>query len=56
MTKTKRLYSLFEKQNGKWVRISNYSYTKSSAVKIYQNALLAYAMGECNNERSLRPV
>ena len=38
--KESRLYSLFEKREGKWVRISTYAFTKTVAVKHYQNRLL----------------
>ena len=38
--KETRLYSLFEKQEGKWVRQSGLALRKSSAVRIFQNALL----------------
>ena len=36
-----RLYSLFELQNGKWVRVNSNAFRKSSAVRIFQSALLA---------------
>jgi len=36
----KRLYSLFEKQDGKWVQISKLGARKSAAVRIFQCALL----------------
>ncbi len=39
MTQT-RLYSLFEKVNGKWERQSGLALHKSSAVRVFQNALL----------------
>ncbi len=39
MTQT-RLYSLFEKVNGKWVRQSGLALHKASAVRVFQNALL----------------
>jgi len=35
-----RLYSLFEKVNGRWVRQSGLALRKSAAVRIFQNALL----------------
>ncbi len=37
----KRNYSLFEKQDGKWTQISTITIPKKSAVRIFQNALLA---------------
>jgi hypothetical protein len=44
--KQSRLYGLFEKQNDKWVRLyPDMAYTKSSAVRVFQNALLAGAFG-----------
>ena len=51
-----RLYALHERQNGKWVRISNGAYPKKVAVQLFQSALLAYVLGGASNERSLRPV
>ncbi len=35
-----RLYSLFEKIDGRWVRQSTASYHKASAVRVFQSALL----------------
>jgi len=54
----KRIYALFEKQNGRWVRISSFAYRKSSAVRIFQGALLAPFLGgeSFRGVRSLRPV
>ena len=52
----KQRYSLFEKVNGKWVRISQSSYYKQDAVRLYQNALLAYALGQVESERCLKIV
>lgn len=43
----KRLYSLFEKQDGKWVRICDQAFHKEAAVRIFQNALLAPLLGNC---------
>jgi hypothetical protein len=44
--KETRLYCLVEKNEaGKWIRISKYAYRKSSAVKLFQNSLLAGAFG-----------
>lgn len=57
MIKNKPLYGLFEKVDGKWVRLFPLmSYPKSSAVRIFQSNLLAYAMGAVPYERSLRKV
>ena len=36
----KRLYSLFECVDGKWIRLDQYAYVKTSAVRIYQSRLL----------------
>ena len=36
----KRMYSLFENINGRWVRLDQYAYVKTSAVRIYQSRLL----------------
>jgi hypothetical protein len=50
-----RLYSLYQKQNGRWVRTSKAAFTKQSAVRVFQNALLA----SCFNgwqECRLRPI
>lgn len=42
MAKETRLYGLFEKVEGKWVRLlPTLSFTRSKAVKVFQNALLA---------------
>jgi len=36
-----RLYSLYQKQNGKnWTRISSLAYKKASAIRIFQGVLL----------------
>ena len=35
-----KLYSLFEKQDGKWVRQSGLTLRKDAAVRLFQNALL----------------
>jgi len=57
MAKEKRQYALFERQDGKWVRISTYSYKKSAAVRLFQDALLAPLLGgDCKGIRELRPV
>lgn len=51
-----RKYSLFEKRGRYWVRISTVSLYKNAAVQFFQGSLLAYAFGEVQYERSLRPV
>jgi len=39
----KRMYGLFEKQAGKWVRVyPELAYPKRVAVRIFQNRLLGY--------------
>jgi len=41
----KRMYGLFEKQEGKWVRVyPDMAYTKQTAVRIFQNKLLGHAL------------
>lgn len=57
--KTKRLYSLFEQQDGRWVRISTLAYPKPTAVRVFQTALLApylYPNESVKGKRELRPV
>jgi hypothetical protein len=59
--RVKRQYSIFEKQDGKWVRISELSFVKESAVRIFQNMLLEPFMNGIDGEnikgvRELRPV
>ena len=59
MSKHKRLYSLFEEQNGEWVRISKLALPKESAVRTFQNALLApylYPTDDVKGLRELRVV
>lgn len=52
-----RKYGLFEKVDGKWVRLHpNLSFTKSTAVWIFQNALIEGALGYVPNERRLKPL
>jgi hypothetical protein len=55
MAKETRLYSLFEKQDGKWVRISRQALRKSHAVTVFQDALLGYALAG-TLERRLKVV
>lgn len=50
-----RLYSLYQKQGSRWVRVSQSAFTKQSAIRVFQSALLA----SCFNgwqECSLRPI
>jgi hypothetical protein len=52
----KRKYGLFEKRDGKWVRVSEtLSFYKPTAIRVFQNALLAGAFGQAP-ERKLKPV
>ena len=37
----KRLYSLFEMRDGKWVRLTSIALKKSQAVRFFQNSLLS---------------
>jgi hypothetical protein len=51
-----RLYGLFERQGGKWVRLHpTIALPKQQAVRLFQGALLDGALGAAP-ERSLRPV
>jgi hypothetical protein len=54
--KQKRLYSLFEQVDGRWQRISPSAYTLSTAQRVFQDELLAYAFGTATHEKSLRVV
>lgn len=56
MKKRIRLYSLFEKRNGKWFRIGTGAYRLSRARMNFQNSLLAFSCGMAEFERALRPV
>lgn len=52
----KRMYGLFEKQDGKWVRLyPDMAYPKETAVRLFQNHLLAHFL-HGTPERSLRAV
>lgn len=51
-----RLYSLFESQNGEWVRISPLSYPRQDAVRLFQSQLLAYFLGWAKGPRCLKVV
>lgn len=49
-----RMYSLFERFEGKWVRISSVAYPKKEAVYVYQNRLLSGCLS--GRKMELRPV
>ena len=59
-----RLYSLYQRRQDetRWTRISDYSYKKDVAVRVYQSRLLDAAMGGYADntgrllQLSLRPV
>ena len=51
----KRRYSLYQKINNHWVRVSSLTFTKSNAVRVFQNHLLGAIMhGAPRTE--LRPI
>jgi hypothetical protein len=51
----KRLYGLFIKENGKWVRqFETVSFSKETAIRVFQNKLLEYSFAGKNP--ALRPV
>lgn len=53
--KETRQYGLFEKQDGRWIRLlPNISAKKSAAVRIFQNLLLSGTLEGKN--RALRPI
>jgi len=54
----KRLYSLFEKQNNHWVRISPMAFTHVVAVKRFQDAMIApFLLGiETKGVWELKPI
>jgi len=55
--RTKRLYSLFALRNGKWEKLSPNAYTKETAIRVFQSALLAPLLGNVPYEkRELRPI
>jgi hypothetical protein len=55
--KQTRKYGLFEKRDGKWVQLyPSLIGPLSWARRIFQDALLASALGYVENERRLRPV
>jgi hypothetical protein len=50
-----RMYSLYQKQGTRWVRVNSASFKKDTAIRVFQNALLA----SCFNgwqECRLRPI
>lgn len=51
-----RLWSLFEKRGFRYHRITKQAYTLSTARVIFQDSLLAPALGGSEYSRSLRPV
>jgi len=52
--KEKRLYSVFEKKDGKWERLTTLAFKKEAAIRIFQNILLG---GSCaGKEMALRVV
>lgn len=59
-----RLYSLYQRRHGetRWTRISNNSYRKDVAIRVYQSRLLDAAMGGYQDgvgnllELRLRPI
>ncbi len=54
-----RQYGLFEKVDGKWIRLRpTLAFKKATAVRIFQNDLLAGFFGgdEVKGERQLRPL
>jgi len=50
----KRTYSLFTKENGKYIRLSSSAYHKDVAVRLWQSALLAGSMN--GHSMYLRPA
>jgi len=53
----KRQYSLYEKKDGDWVRVSELKYTIDVARRVFQNLLLEPYMGNyTGGVRELRPV
>ena len=54
-SKETRLYGLFERQEGKWIRLfDTLSFRKSVAVRLFQNHLLSGTME--GKEMALKPV
>ena len=57
--KQQRMYGLFEKRDGKWVRMYPcLAYTKACAIRLFQNELLAGCFGgaDVQGVRELRPL
>jgi hypothetical protein len=53
----KRLYGIFEKVNGQWVRIHEpLAFKKSVAIRVFQNALLAPYLGYNDSVRGIREL
>jgi hypothetical protein len=51
-----RLYGLFERHEGRWIRVEGTgAYPKKVAVRVFQNALLAPFLGIAPHERCLKP-
>lgn len=50
----RRLYSLFEKRDGRWVRVSEFALPKATAVQHWQSRLLDAFFANVHLE--LRPV
>ncbi len=51
-----KLYSLFEKQDGKWVRLSKLSFGEGVALWLWRGPLLDSARGGTSNERRIKSV
>jgi hypothetical protein len=51
----KRLYSLYQVQRGKWIKVSDVNLTKERAVRVFQNALLGCTISGFP-EVQLRPI
>lgn len=49
-----QMYGLFEKINGKWIRLYGCAYSKETAIRVYQNQLLTMSMN--GREPGLRAV
>jgi len=52
----KRYYALFERIDGKWIRVSECAYTKPTAVRVFQSGLLEPYLGGSCGIRELRIV
>ena len=51
----KRLYGLFEKQDGKWVRLlPTHAYAKDTAIRVFQSILIDGVFA--GKVRELRPL